>query len=350
LTETQNHSKVALQQGSISHAPKTRFFAFLFDAPFHEKRHPSGLRVSVFPFFRPNPMIKVLGHRGVRQRKTIDENSVPAFEKALEKADGVETDATLSSDKTPFLCHELLNINIPHIYSRSIPALKRHLNRASAKTAAGRRLDQMMAAEIDALTLKKGATLPRLSALFNQAARHPGKLLNIELKGHGTVGPVIDEIHKAVAEGKVNKDQIILTSFNHDVIAEARRLDPEIKNGFIFSRADLRDTRIYPWLPDKSGRYAALNENTLTGKAAQQAKPDYFVMEEGRLAARGIAQIRKHFPNAKIAIWTTKNPERNRRLEKNLKNPAIGPHIDTIITDFPEEMVKVLEKKGLRPG
>jgi len=318
-------------------------------ASFFVQRHLSGLRVSVFPFFRPKPVIKVLGHRGVRQRKAIDENSVAAFEKALEKADGVETDATLSSDKTPFLCHELLNINIPHVYSISMPALKRHLNRASAKAAGDRRLDQMTAAEIDALTLKKGAKLPRLSALFNQAAKHPGKLLNIELKGHGTAGPVIDEIHKAVAEGKVTKDQIILTSFNHDAIAEARRLDPEIRNGLIFSRSDLRDTRIYPWLPDKSGRYAALNENTLTGKAAQEAKPDYFVIEEGQLSARSIAQIRKHFPDGKIAIWTTKNPERNRPLDKKLNDPAIGPQIDTIITDFPEKMVKVLEKKGLRP-
>jgi glycerophosphoryl diester phosphodiesterase len=294
-------------------------------------------------------MIKVLGHRGVRQRKGVDENSLRAFEIALQESDGLETDVVVSCDQTPFLCHELQLITIPHLYSRSTSALKRHLNKASAKTAGKRRLDQMDAAEVDRLCLKNGACLPRLSALFALVAKYPGKTLNIELKGYGAVEPVLAEIRKAVAEGKITKDQIILSSFDHLAVAKARALDPEIKCGLIFSRNDLRDRRIYPWLENQPNAYAALNEATLAGKTAQDVQPDYFVMTGGVLSAKGVRQIRAHFPKARIIVWSTKKPEKDKVLAKKLANPDIGPHIDTIISDFPDKMIKMLKKKGLRP-
>lgn len=293
-------------------------------------------------------MVRVLGHRGVRQRKGVDENSLRAFELALQEGDGLETDVVVSCDKTPFLCHELQLVTIPHVYSRSTSALKRHLNKASAKIAGKRRLDQMDAAEVDSLCLKNGECLPRLSALFALVAKYPGKILNIELKGYGAVEPVLAEINKAVAEGKIKKEQIILSSFDHQAVAKVRELDPAIKCGFIFSRNDLRDRRIYPWLEGVTNSYAPLKEETLTGKTATDTQPDYFVMTGGVLSAKGIGQIRTHFPNAKIIVWSTKRPAKDKVLAKKLANPDIGPHIDTIISDFPGEMAALLKKKGLR--
>jgi glycerophosphoryl diester phosphodiesterase len=294
-------------------------------------------------------MVKVLGHRGVRQHKGTDENSLPAFERALIESDGIETDAVVSRDKTPFLCHETRQINIPRIYTRATSSLKRHLNRASAKLARGQRIDQMQANDVDCLTLKKGSKLPRLSALFTLAQMHPGKILDIELKGYGTAAPVIAEIHKAVAEGKITKDQVILTSFDHAALAEARKIDPDIKCGMIFSRSDMRDKPIYPWEKESTRAYAPLDEKTLTGKHAKEAKPDYFVMTARTLSVANINKIRKHHPNAKIMIWTTKKPEHDRILQKRLNDPAIVRHLDTIITDFPAKMTGMLKKRGLRP-
>lgn len=294
-------------------------------------------------------MIKVLGHRGVRRNKKIDENSLAAFEKAMKDGDGIETDAMVSSDGVVFLCHEPRSIHIPHLYSKTTSALRAHLNKASRKLAGKKPLAQMKAAVIEKLRLKKGSALPSLADLFNLAAKYPGKTINIELKTDAAVEPVIREIRKAVADGKVTKDQIILTSFNHDAVAMVRKLAPELKCGLLFSRSDLRDPRLLPALKDKQRRYVTLSEERLTSKAAKDAQPDYFVMTPGALSARGIRHIRRHFPNAKVMIWTTKNPGRDRVLNKKLQNADIGPHIDTIITDFPDRMVKHLKKKGLRP-
>lgn len=293
-------------------------------------------------------MVKILGHRGVRQRKGVDENSLKAFEAGFTEGDGIETDAVIASDKTPFLCHEQKSLIIPHLYSRSMSMLRRHLSKASAKLAGKRRIDEMTAAEVDALRLQNGAEIPRLAALFNLASKHPGKIMNIELKAYGSAAPVVAEIQKAVAEGKITKEQVILTSFDHAAIAEARRLDPGIKCGFIFARQDQQGRRIFPWTGDKDHRYGALNEKTLKGKAAQETQPDYFVMTPGQISARGMKQIRAHFPKAKIILWTSKNPEKYRGLDKALSNPALTPHIEAVITDFPDRMAKVLRKKGLR--
>ncbi|MBL8711316.1 MAG: glycerophosphodiester phosphodiesterase [Alphaproteobacteria bacterium] len=294
-------------------------------------------------------MVRVLGHRGVRQHKGTDENSLPAFERAMSESDGIETDAVVSRDKTPFLCHETRQITIPRIYSRATSALKRHLNRASAKLAHGKRIDQMQAKDVDCLTLKNGSKLPRLSELFALAQLHPGKILDIELKGYGTTAPVIAEIHKAVAEGKITKDQVILTSFDHAALAEARHIDPDIKCGMIFSGRDMRDNPIYPWEKESTRAYAPLDEKTLTGKHAKEARPDYFVMTVRTLSVANIDKIRKYYPNAKIMIWTTRKPERDRILQKRLNDPAIVRHLDTIITDFPAKMTGMLKKRGLRP-
>ncbi len=294
-------------------------------------------------------MIKVLGHRGVRQHKTVDENSVPAFDLAFKSSDGIETDAVISADKAVFLCHELRSINIPHLFSRSTSALKRHLNRASAKLAGTRRIDQMTAKEVDRLQLKKNAPLASLAALFTLAANYPGKTINIELKGHGALEPTLAEIDKAVAAGKISREQIILTSFDHAAIAKAKILAPDIKRGLIFARQDLRDKRMYPWLKGNLSRYDHLSGRTLRGKTAQEAAPDYFVMTGGALNARAIAKIRRYFPAAKIMIWTMKDPEHDKGLQKKLNNAALAPHIDTIISDFPDRMVKYLKNKGLRP-
>ncbi len=294
-------------------------------------------------------MIKVLGHRGVRRHKKIDENSLPAFEKAMKDGDGIETDAMVSSDGLAFLCHEPRSIHIPHIYSKTTSALRAHLNKASRKLAGKKPLAQLKAALIDKLRLKKGAKLPSLAELFNLASKYPGKTINIELKTDAAVEPVIKEIRAAVAAGKVTVGQIILTSFNHESVAQARRLAPELKCGLLFSRSDLRDRHLLPALKDKKRKYVTLSEERLTSKAAQDAKPDYFVMTPGVVSARGIRHIRKHFPHAKIMLWTTKKPLRDHVLNKKLQNPNIGPHIDTIITDFPDQMVKHLKKKGFRP-
>ena len=293
-------------------------------------------------------MIKALGHRGVRQRKDIDENSLQAFEKAFAESDGIETDAAVSADGTPYLVHEITQLTIPHLYARARYALKGHLDKVSRKLLGKKRLDQITDKDVDKLHLKHGGKLPKLSELFDLAAKYPGKTINIELKGHGSVGPVLAEINAAIKAKKITKDQIVLTSFDHLSIKKVRELDPEIKCGFIFARYSKGRTRIYPWTNNKVSRYIQFSKKVLGSKTAKEVDPDFFVMTPGAISSRKMKQLRKYFPKAQIMLWTTKQPDKDRKLNKMLKNPDVAPHIHAVISDFPEKMATHLKKKGLR--
>lgn len=292
-------------------------------------------------------MIKVIGHRGVRQHKGIDENSMPAFEKSLEESDGIETDAVVSAAKTVFLCHEVGSIGIPHLFHRSRIKLRKYLNKASAKIVGKKRIEQLEDKTLETLYLKNGAPIPTLAQLFALAAKHPGKIFNIELKGNGSVEPVLDEIAKAIRSAKVKTEQIVITSFDHHAIAKARVLAPQFKYGLICSQGDKR-SRIYPWTDNKESRYAAFNDTTFKGKQAQIARPDFFVVTARNCSLRNFRKMKKAFPAAKIMIWSSRRPGHDRLLEKRLKNKEMAAEIDTIISDFPGKMIEHLKKKGLR--
>lgn len=292
-------------------------------------------------------MIKVLGHRGVRQHKGIDENSNPAFERALEESDGIETDAVVSADKSVYLCHEVGSIGIPHVFHRSRIKLRKYLNKASAKLVGKKRIEQLDDKTIDALSLKNGAPMPTLAQLFALAAKHPGKIFNIELKGNNSVEPVLKEIAKAIKSGKIKTEQIVITSFDHHAIAKARVLAPMFKYGLICSQGDRR-SRIYPWTDNKESRFAGFSDKTFKGKEAQIAQPDFFVVTARNFSLKGLRRMKKQFPKAKIMIWSSRRPGHDRLLEKRLKNKEMAAEIDTIISDFPAKMVEHLKKKGFR--
>jgi glycerophosphoryl diester phosphodiesterase len=292
-------------------------------------------------------MIRVIGHRGVRQHKGIDENSLPAFEKSLAESDGLETDAVISADKSVYLCHEVGSIGIPHLFHRSRIKLRKYLNKASAKIVGKKRLEQLDDKTVSALALKNGECLPTLAQLFALAAKHPGKTFNIELKGHNSAEPVLKEIAKAIKSGKVKKEQIIISSFDHHAIAKARALAPELKYGLICSQGDRR-SRIYPWTDNKESRYSPFNDKTFKGKQAQAAKPDFFVITARNYSLKNLRKMKKAFPDAKIMIWSSRRPGHDRLLEKRLKNKEMAAQIDTIISDFPGKMVEHLKKKGFR--
>lgn len=293
-------------------------------------------------------MTKVLGHRGLRQDKDMDENSLAAVEAAFRYADGVEIDVSVSAEDTPYLVHDIGR----GVLSRSAYILRRQLDRPSAKAAGKKRLDQMKDREIDALRLKKGAKLAKLSEVFALASRYPGKTINIELKGEGSAGPVMKALRKAIDAGQVARDQIIITSFDHKAVLEAKQKDPAIKCGLILASSARGKAAIFPWSGDAAinprgdaaRRYRAHNKKTLTSALAKSISPDYFVMAAGDVDAAKAAEIRAHHPQAKLMVWTSreKPPSRNGRVSRLLGDPDIRPHLDTVITDYPRQMKKLL--------
>jgi glycerophosphoryl diester phosphodiesterase len=299
-------------------------------------------------------VVKVLGHRGARQRADVDENSLPAFRIALEQADGLEADAVISADKTVFLQHESgqrgLHPRLKHIAWKSVYGLKNMLDAKSAKSVGERRLDQLSDKEIDSLRLAKGSKLPRLSELFNLAAQHPGKTINIELKGEDMVEAVLKEINSAVDAGKIRKEQVILTSFNHPAIAKVKQLEPGLKTGLIFSRNPSIDPRMFPWSCNKESRYVHFNRHALRSKRVRDIAPDFFVLNAEAVTAKNVALIRKRFPAAKIMFWMSDEPqpEKNEKLMKMLADNRIAPVIEAVISDHPAEMAKMLKARGLK--
>lgn len=296
-------------------------------------------------------MVKIIGHRGQRHDKTTDDNSLAAFETAFKNCDGIETDVSVSADGTPFLIHDIGRLKIPKLYDRTVNMLKYCLDRASAKTLKGRRIDQINDAAISTLRLKKGAKIPRLSELFALAAKYPGKEIDIELKGADALRPVLKEIDKAVKKGQIQRSQITLTSFDIHAIAEAAQLAPDIRRGVIFSGKGKGSTEIYPWKKEKTRCYTSFNNTAVKSPAMQAAAPDVAVMHASAISAKKIKMLKKQFPAIKIAIWESakKPPARNKALKKVLSDPKTAPHISAVITDHPKELAKITAQNRRKP-
>jgi glycerophosphoryl diester phosphodiesterase len=293
--------------------------------------------------------VKVIGHRGLRQHAEIDENSAKAVEVAFATADGAEIDGAQSRDGTVFLSHETMQKYSKHLFSRSRYVFSEHLDAASAAAVGKRRIEQLTAAELKGLTLKKGGKVGQLSEVFRLAAQYPGKMINIEVKGEHAVEPIIREINQAVASGQITKEQVILTSFNHPAILKARELAPEIRRGLIFSGSSRFDWRIFPWSGNWKSRYIVFNEKALKSKRTQKIAPEFFVLKAAAVTPENIELLRKHFPAGKVMFWTTNEPlpEQNDHVIKVLTDPRIAPAIEAVISDHPEQMVKLLKAKGL---
>lgn len=266
--------------------------------------------------------VEILGHRGVRGDRAFRENSLSAFRHALKYADGLETDAVNSKDGVPFLIHDTRTMFIPYVHTwvKKLPVSHPAEMNAAALDAAG---------------------IMRLSDLFAVAVCEGiGKTLNIELKGPDTAQSVIDLIHDLERRG-LNKDKIILSSFNHPEIVKARCLDPSIKRGLIFWQDSIRPSAYYPWDENCKGRNEPIGIEYLKSQAVHDAAPDYIVMPAGGLKRKYAEAVRGLFPETSFIVWTAGGenpPENNAVLLDKLNDPVTGPAIGAVITNYPREM------------
>ena len=100
-----------------------------------------------------------------------------------------------------------------------------------------------------------GQKIPLLSEVISLIDGKAG--LNIELKGPNTAGPVIDFLDNRLPE-HWDKNQILLSSFEHVQLEEAKRLNPEYKRAPLYwkNKIDydyavntLGAVAVNPWLP-----------------------------------------------------------------------------------------------------
>ncbi len=220
-------------------------------------------------------MLKI-GHRGAKGH--VAENTIESFLKAFELgADGIELDIHLSADQEAIVIHD-------ETVDRTI------------KNAAGF-VREFSVAECQKLGI------PTLVEVFHILPEHA--FLNIEIKTPEATQIVVEEIEKFVRLQEIKIQNIIVSSFDWEILKRIKSINPEIRLGvltesnleaaFVFAQ-DLNAFSINPYF------------KLLTKDFVQKAQQKGF----------------------QIHTWTVNSPEDITFVK------SLG--IDAIISDFPDRL------------
>ncbi len=281
--------------------------------------------------------IYVLGHRGCRHDPYY-ENSLKAYDYALQECHGLETDIIRSKDGVLFCAHDTA------YYDEVVYELARHLDQESVNLLGSRKLEDIDSKEAKAFKLKDGQSLSQLEQLFGQANTHQNKILNLELKGYN-IADIFEEIEPS------DRFEMIVTSFGHDQLLQMRRLyGDKFKLGALYALAEQSQEPMHPWAGHASQSFYQpfSMEHVQDDERLAMIDPDYFHLEKSLISDEVIAGILKVFPRAKISYWTLGEDspsEKTEWLEQILSLKLID-YVYAVITDYPKETYAYLDSKG----
>lgn len=160
----------------------------------------------------------VLAHRGFSA--AYPENTLPAFQKAMEcGADGAELDVQLTRDGVPIVIHDECLLR-----TTGDPRLVTEVDYAELCT-------------LDASFSFRAQTgfcpIPTLEDYFTLVAG-TGFLTNIELKTAYITYPGLCEKVLALTDRYRLRQQIVISSFNHDSVRHFKRLAPDVRCGLLY--------------------------------------------------------------------------------------------------------------------
>lgn len=262
------------------------------------------------------PKILVHGHRGARAARP--ENTIPAFEYAIEQGvDVLELDMAVTKDDVLVVSHDL-NMNRTICSGPEGETAIRKLTLAE--------VHQWDCGALQAKGFPKqqtapGARMPTLDEVFALASRG-GFGFNIETKidrKNPDLTPepaayaklVVDAVRRHGLEKRV-----IVQSFDFRTLAEIRKLAPEIR---------------------LSALYAGLPKDLV--KIAQEAGGVEIVSPHWRLVSGG--KVKKaHAAGLQVVPWTANTEGAWKKLAK--------AKVDAIITDDPAALIAWLKQQGLR--
>lgn len=239
-----------------------------------------------------------LAHRGAN--KVAPENTLPAFERALEMgADGFELDVHITFDDVPVILH---NFQLNETTDGEGYPSEYTLEQLKALDA-GSHFGESFA----------GTPIPTLAEVFES---FPEAIVNIELKSLsleniGLERAVIDVIREHNAENRV-----LISSFNPTCLRRTRKQAPDLPIG------QLTDPDL-PFLIRKGW--------FLFGLKRQSIHPHYTMIDEDLMAS---ARRKKW----RVNTWTVNEPEDIQR--------TIALGVDAIITDVPDVLRAELDKAG----
>jgi glycerophosphoryl diester phosphodiesterase len=161
----------------------------------------------VGPVNMPNPMI--VAHRGAS--KHAPENTIPAFKLAWEQgADAIEGDFYLTKDGAIVCIHDK--------DTKRVSGVK--------KVVEDTTLDELRKLDVGSWFGEKwqGTVIPSISEVF--ATIPDGKKIYIEIKSGSEILP---RLFEELAKSGLKKNQVVVISFDKDVIRNFKSKEPEIK-------------------------------------------------------------------------------------------------------------------------
>jgi glycerophosphoryl diester phosphodiesterase len=261
----------------------------------------------------PGRLPLIIGHRGACAR--APENTFASFNLAFHwKADGIEFDVRLARDGVPVVMHD--------------PVL--------ARTAyLERRVD-----DFDSTVLKtfyagewfnlknpdraiEGFEWERIPLLSEVFERYGDKHLYVEMKCEepASRAGLARAVVELTREHKLT-ERVVVKSFEHDSIAEVKRLAPEIRTAALFGRSWPR-----PFVP--AAQILA---------QAEACGADEISLHRSLLRKATVERARRR--GFEVVVWTVNSPFWLRR--------AVAMNLRAIITDEPRRMRDAI-KRNLRP-
>jgi len=225
-------------------------------------------------------MFLKIAHRGASGLEP--ENTLSSINKALAlKADMIEIDVRLTKDKKVIVLHD---------------------DKVNRTTNGKGHVHKMTLAEIKKLDAGKGEKVPTLEEVLDTINKKTK--INIEIKVKEAVRSTIRIINKYITRKKWKNSHFLISSFDHNLLLEVKKLNPKLRIGLII--AGIPDV---PKLKEKYNPYS-LNLN-LT-----------FVSE--------LVIKESHKDKMKVFVWTVNDPEDIRLMH--------ALNVDGLFSDFPDRL------------
>jgi len=161
------------------------------------------------PELHPALLLPPVAHRGLHGEGR-SENSVAAFDAAIERGYGIELDIQMSSDGEAMVFHDY------------------ELSRLTAEKGPTR---QRTAAELGAMTLADGSNIPTLRDVLKQVSGQVGVLVEIKDQD-GAMGANIGPLEARVADIlNEYRGPVAVMSLNPHAVYHMQRLAPDVPRG-----------------------------------------------------------------------------------------------------------------------
>lgn len=163
--------------------------------------------------------MKIIAHRGgpLIDNQPLPENSLAAIRRALDK--GIKS----------------IEIDVFAVHGKLLISHDRRLGRTISGHGV---LTNLPLDYLQQQHLANGEKIPELEQVF--ALIGDKAELNIEIKGPGTVKPVIEALDKWLVDKQLSMEQFNISSFDHYQLYEAKQLKPQLRRGVLIEGFLLR--------------------------------------------------------------------------------------------------------------